>query len=93
MALIGIRELRQKTAEVLRHVREEGKTYVITHQGRPVALLSPLDTEKIEVEMLRSAQQSVSGDHWKVYRQLANDIRQAWPADLDTQTLLDDIRR
>lgn len=92
MALIGIRELRQKTAEVLRRVREEGEAYVITQQGRPVALLSPLDPEKIEAEILRSARQSVSGG-WKVYRQLAEDIRQAWPTDLETQTLLDDIRR
>jgi prevent-host-death family protein len=92
MALIGIRELRQKTAEVLRRVREEGEAYVITQQGRPVALLSPLDQEKIEAEILRSARQSVS-DGWKVYRQLAEDIRQAWPADLETQALLDDIRR
>lgn len=92
MALIGIRELRQKTAEVLRRVREEGEAYVITQQGRPVALLSPLDQEKIEAEILRSARQSVS-DGWRVYRQLAEDIRQAWPADLETQTLLDDLRR
>lgn len=92
MALIGIRELRQKTAEVLRRVREEGEAYVITQQGRPVALLSPLDQEKIEAEILRSACQSVS-DGWKVYRQLAKDIRKAWPADVETQTLLDEVRR
>lgn len=92
MALIGVRELRQKTAEILRRVREEGQAYVITQQGRPVALLSPLDQEKIEAEILRSARQSVSNG-WKVYHQLAEEIRKAWPADLETQTLLDDIRR
>jgi prevent-host-death family protein len=92
MALIGIRELRQKTAEVLRRVQEEGRAYVITQQGRPVALLSPLDQEKMEAEILRSARQSVT-DSWKVYNQLAEEIRKAWPADVDTKTLLDDIRR
>jgi prevent-host-death family protein len=92
MALIGIRELRQKTAEVLRRVQEEGQAYVITQQGRPVALLSPLDQEKIEAEILRSARRSVS-DSWKVYRQLAEEIRKVWPAGVETQTLLDDIRR
>lgn len=92
MALIGIRELRQKTAEVLRRVQQEGQAYVITQQGRPVALLSPLDQEKIEAEILRSARQSVS-DGWRVYHQLAEEIRKAWPAGLETQTLMDDIRR
>lgn len=92
MALIGIRELRQKTAEVLRRVQQEGQAFVITQQGRPVALLSPLDQEKIEAEILRSARQSVS-DGWRVYHQLAEEIRKAWPAGLETQTLMDDIRR
>jgi prevent-host-death family protein len=92
MALIGIRELRQKTAEVLRRVQQEGQAYVITQQGRPVALLSPLDQEKIEAEILRSARQSVS-DGWRVYHQLAEEIRKAWPVGLETQTLMDDIRR
>jgi prevent-host-death family protein len=92
MALIGVRELRQKTAEVLRRVQQEGQAFVITQQGRPVALLSPLDQEKIEAEILRSARQSVS-DGWRVYHQLAEEIRKAWPAGLETQTLMDDIRR
>ncbi len=92
MALIGIRELRQKTAEVLRRVQEEGQAYVITQQGRPVALLSPLDQEKIEAEILRSARQSVS-DSWQVYRQLAEEMRKTWPAGVETQTLLDEMRR
>lgn len=92
MAMIGIRELRQKTAEILRRVQQEGQAYVITQQGRPIALLSPLDQEKIEAEILRSARQSVL-DGWKVYHQLAEEIREAWPASQETQTLMDDIRR
>ena len=92
MALIGIRELRQKTTEVLRRVQRDGEAYIITNQGRPVALLLPLDRDKVEAEMTRSARQSVS-DGWKVYQRLANDMRQNWPAGLETQTLLDEMRR
>ena len=92
MALIGIRELRQKTAEVLRRVQEEGQAYVITLQGRPVALLSPLDQKKIEAEILRSALQSVS-DGWQVYARLANELRGKWPKGVTTQSLMDEIRR
>ena len=92
MALIGIRELRQKTAEILRHVQQDGEAYVITQQGRPVALLLPLDREKVEAEMVRSARQAVV-DGWQIYQRLADEIRQKWPAGLDTQSLLDEIRR
>jgi prevent-host-death family protein len=92
MALIGIRELRQKTAEILRRVQQEGEAYVITQQGRPVALLSPLNQEKIEAEILRSARQSVT-DNWQVYTRLANELRGQWPKGQTTQSLLDETRR
>lgn len=40
MAIVGIRELRQRASELLRRV-EAGETFEITDRGRPVALLSP----------------------------------------------------
>jgi prevent-host-death family protein len=41
MMSVGIRELRQRASELLRHV-ERGETIEITDRGRPVAVLSPL---------------------------------------------------
>ena len=41
MLRAGIRELRQRASELLRHV-ERGESIEITDRGRPVALLSPL---------------------------------------------------
>jgi prevent-host-death family protein len=41
MRSVGIRELRQRASELLRHV-ERGESIEITDRGRPVALLSPL---------------------------------------------------
>ena len=41
MKSIGVRELRQRASEYLRHV-EAGRTMEITARGRPVALLVPL---------------------------------------------------
>lgn len=38
---VGVRELRQRASELLRHV-QRGETLEITDRGRPVALLSPL---------------------------------------------------
>jgi prevent-host-death family protein len=92
MALIGIRELCQKTTEILRRVQLNGEVYVITQHGRPIAFLSPLDQEKNEAEILRAARQSVP-DGWQVYDRLANELRGKWPKDLSTQSVLDETRR
>ena len=41
MMSVGIRELRQRASELLRHV-ERGESIEITDRGRPVAVISPL---------------------------------------------------
>jgi prevent-host-death family protein len=92
MGLIGVRELREQTSEVIRRVREEQAEYVVTHQGRPVAVILPLDTAEAEVEMVRAGKSAVVGD-WERYERLAEEIRRAWPADLSTQDLIDAVRR
>jgi prevent-host-death family protein len=92
MSLIGVRELRQRTSEVIRRVREEGAEYVVTHQGRPVAIILPLDTERAEAEMVRAGKKAVPST-WEQYEQIAQEIRDAWPEDQSTQDLIDAIRR
>lgn len=92
MPLVGVRELRQRTAEVLRQVREEKAEYVITYQGRPIALLLPVDTEVVEATMVEASKQSVTGG-WDAYVRVAEQIRQAWPAERETQQVLNEVRR
>ena len=92
MPLIGVRELRERTSEVLRQVREENTEYVITYQGRPIAMLMPVQAEMIEAAMVQAGKQSLAGG-WETYAQLAEELRQAWPTDRSTQELLDEIRR
>ena len=92
MPLIGVRELRERTSEVLRQVREEKTEYVITYQGRPIAMLMPVHAEMIEAAMVQAGKQSLTGG-WETYAQLAEELRQAWPTDQSTQELLDEIRR
>ena len=41
MKSIGVRELRQRASEYLRHV-EAGRTIEVTARGRPVAMLVPV---------------------------------------------------
>lgn len=40
---IGIRELKSRTSEVVRAVKEQRARYVVTHRGKPVAAIIPID--------------------------------------------------
>jgi prevent-host-death family protein len=93
MALIGVRELKEQASKVIRQVREERAEYVITYKGKPVAVILPLDTEQAEAAMVQSAKAAVVGSSWEEYERLAQEIREAWPAGLSTQDVIDDIRR
>ena len=53
MAVVGIRELRQRASELLRRV-EAGETFEITDRGRPVAVLGPLP-DGAPLERLRAS--------------------------------------
>jgi prevent-host-death family protein len=41
MPEIGIRELKAQASEIVRAVREDRAEYVITHRGKPVAMIVP----------------------------------------------------
>jgi prevent-host-death family protein len=92
MPVIGVRELRERTSKVIRQVREDHVEYVVTYQGRPVAVILPLDTERAEQEMVQAGKKAVlsSGEQ---YEQIAQEIRDAWPQDVSTQDLIDAVRR
>jgi prevent-host-death family protein len=59
--VIGVRELREHTSEVLRQVREENAEYVITHQGRPVALIMPVNPDAVEDAMVEASKANLVG--------------------------------
>jgi prevent-host-death family protein len=92
MPTIGVRKLREQTSEVLRQVREAQAEYIITYQGKPVALLLPVQAEVVEKTMVEAGQRSVA-DGWETYARLAEELRRDWPADKSTQELMDEIRR
>lgn len=91
MPIIGVRQLHQQTAEVLRKVREEKAGYIITYQGRPVAMLLPLTEQQVEEAILQTGRQ-LDASRWELYVQLAEELRRAWPQSKDTHAILDEIR-
>src|SRR5882672_5939514 len=41
--VVGVRELKAHAAGILRHVREARASYVLTHRGRAVGMILPLE--------------------------------------------------
>jgi prevent-host-death family protein len=80
MPKVGVRELKNRTSEILRAVREEGTEYVITYQGRPMAVLLPVDEEDLEdyvlahhphfVELRERARQAIRQGEFATSREL-----------------------
>ena len=56
MPRVGVRELKNRTSEIVRAVRERGARYIVTHQGRPVGLLLPVDEESLEAAVRPAAE-------------------------------------
>jgi prevent-host-death family protein len=90
--MIGMRDLRQRAAEVLRRIREEKTKFIITYRGKPVALLSPLDAKDADEE-ITEIDKPGTAEGWETYTQAADAVRNRWPTSLKTETVLDEIRR
>ena len=83
MPVIGVRELREHTSEVLRQVREENAEYVITHQGRPVALIMPVNPDAVEDAMVEASKANLVGGR-EAYARLVSGQQSATPRPADT---------
>ena len=42
---VGVRELKTHAARILRQVREARTSYLLTHRGRAIGVILPLDRE------------------------------------------------
>ncbi len=89
MAEIGIRELKAKVSEIVRTVQEERAYYVITHRGRPVALLMPLEEPNLGEELDVKRADSV----WDELIELGKEIDRAWQSPKTGVELLSEMRR
>jgi prevent-host-death family protein len=88
VAEIGIRELKIKASEIVRTVREKRSRYIITHRGRPVAALVPI--EEINPETIDA---SISpGEVWDELVRLGEEIGKGWRSAQTGTEILSEMR-
>lgn len=94
MPRVGVRELKNDTSEIIRTVREDRAEYVVTHHGRPVAMLLPVDPTWLEAEQdlsIRAAQPSA--EILAELEALRAEIDQNWRSDKTAVELISEGRR
>ena len=85
MRQVGIRELKQRTSDILRRVRQGRESVDITYRGRVVARLVPVE----EAPRKRAEAAAV----WAEMDQLAAEIGARWPAGLPAEEAVAEQRR
>ncbi len=85
MAEIGVRELKQKTSEVIRRVREERTAYDVTYRGRVVARIVPVGRKPYDREEARRLLREMD--------KLAEEIGKVWPKGVSAAEAVAEQRR
>lgn len=81
---IGIRELKSRASEVVRAVKEDRTRYVITHRGKPAALIIPVDAAPPE----KSADEV-----WERLTKIGEELSKGWQSDKSAVEILSEMRR
>ena len=90
MAEVGVRELKARASEIIREVREQRTRYVITHRGRPVGLLIPLEESGASALPVLGEPTSAA---WDELVRLGEEIGRGWRSPLTSTELLSEMRR
>ncbi|MYD50154.1 MAG: type II toxin-antitoxin system prevent-host-death family antitoxin [Dehalococcoidia bacterium] len=85
MTKVGITELKTRTSEIIRRVRDANETFLITHRGRPVARLRPIEGAKTE--------QYETSEILAEMDRLAEEITKHWPEGVSAVDAVREVRR
>jgi prevent-host-death family protein len=86
---VGVRELKTYASEIIRRVRDQRARYVITHRGKPVGLLMPLD----EASPTSPHSEEGAEPAWDALTRLGEEIGREWCSPLSSTDLLSEMRR
>jgi antitoxin (DNA-binding transcriptional repressor) of toxin-antitoxin stability system len=88
---IGVRELKTKASAILRSVWKRRASYVITYHGRPIGLLSPLESPQPALEADLDTEPSENA--WAELTRLGEEIARGWKSTQTSTELLSEMRR
>jgi prevent-host-death family protein len=87
---IGVRELKTHAARIVRRVRDAQASYILTHRGRAVGLILPLDAAGRVPDELEEADAAAA---WDAFLRAGHRLEDGFRPGLSGVRALSDTRR
>lgn len=88
MAIVGIRELKQRTSDILRRVREDGEPIEVSYRGEVVARIVPVLRRRPTARARARARAA-----WDDIDRIADEISARWPRGVSAVRAVRESRR
>ena len=85
---VGVRELKTHAARILRHVRDARASYVLTHRGRAVGVILPIDADSSA-----TTQNEDTGAAWNAFLRAGRRLESRFRPGMSGVRLLSAMRR
>ena len=92
MPRVGIRELKAHASEIVRALREDRVHYIVTHQGQPVGVLSPIDEQLLDAILVQAAATPTDAELAAELDQLSQEIARRWKSPKSGVKLVSEMR-
>ncbi len=87
---VGVRDLKIHAARILRHVREARASYVLTHRGRAVGVILPVDPA---VDASLPIDEADAGTAWDAFLRAGRRLEPRFRRGVSGTRLLSEARR
>jgi len=84
---IGVRELKNRTTQVVREVREHGTKYVVSVDGKPVAVLRPFTDDDARRQEREGLVQNIAD-----FQALSRLVADSWTSPMTALEALEEVR-
>ena len=92
MPRVGIRELKAHASEIVRALREDRVHYIVTHQGQPVGVLSPIDEQQLDAILVQAAATPTDTELAAELDELSQEIARRWKGAKSGVKLVSEMR-
>ena len=86
--VVGVRELKTHAARIMRHVREARASFILTHRGRAVGMILPLEPAEDA-----STTSEDAGAAWDAFVRAGRRLERRFRPDVSGVRLLSAMRR
>jgi prevent-host-death family protein len=87
---VGVRELKTHAARILRQVRESRTSYLVTHRGRAIGVILPVDGEDDASQDSEAVDPTTA---WKTFLRAGRRLERRFAPGSSGVRLLSDMRR